>query len=184
MSNVSVSPGPSGPIAVRITSISQLFNSLDPFPFQERDLDKSAEEFIVGWARELPRDEPIHVVLHLPTAELQKPECRDVGTALQKYFKYRAEVTQRDLNELFRTGRLSLLIGMAVLAIGLLATQVITGRLGESSLARYFQEGLIIISWVANWKPVETFLYDWWPVLRTRNLYRRLANANVEMRTY
>jgi len=184
MSDVSVSPGPSGPIAVRITSISQLFNSLDPFPFQERDLDKSAEEFIVGWARELPRDEPIHVVLHLPTAELQKPECRDVGTALQKYFKYRAEVTQRDLNELFRTGRLSLLIGMTVLAVGLLATQAITGRLGESSLGRYFEEGLIIISWVGNWKPVETFLYDWWPVLRTRNLYRRLANAKVEMHTY
>jgi len=123
-------------------------------------------------------------VLHLPTAELQKPECRDVGTALQKYFKYRAEVTQRDLNELFRTGRLSLLIGMTVLAVGLLATQAITGRLGESSLGRYFEEGLIIISWVGNWKPVETFLYDWWPVLRTRNLYRRLANAKVEMHTY
>ena len=53
MSNVSVSPGPSGPIAVRIASISQLFNSLDPFPFQERDLDKNAEEFIVGY---LPKD--------------------------------------------------------------------------------------------------------------------------------
>jgi hypothetical protein len=184
MNDVSVSPGPSGPIAVRITSISQLFNSLDPFPFQERDLDKNAEEFIVGWARELPREEPIHIVLHLPATELDKPECKDVASALQKYFRYRAEVTQRDLNELFRMGRRSLLIGMAVLAFGLLATQFVTGRLGESALARYFEEGLIIISWVANWKPVETFLYDWWPVLRTRNLYRRLANAKVEMRTY
>ena len=52
MNDISVSPGPSGPIAVRITSISQLFNSFDPFPFQERDLDEKAEEFIVGWARE------------------------------------------------------------------------------------------------------------------------------------
>ena len=184
MSDVSVSPSAKGPIAVRISSLSQLFNSLDPFPFQERDLDKNAEEFIVGWARELPRDQPIQIVLHLPATEVQKPECKDVGAALQRYFNYRAEVTQRDLNELFRTGRLSLLIGMAVLAVGLLATQYITGRLGESQLARYFQEGLIIMSWVANWKPMETFLYDWWPVARTRNLYRRLANAEVEMRPY
>jgi len=184
MSDVSVSPGPSGPIAVRIASISQLFNSLDPFPFQERDLDRNAEEFIVGWARELPRDQPIRIVLHLPTTELEKPECKEVGTALRKYFGYRAEVTQRDLNELFRMGRRSLAIGMAVLAAGLLTTQVVTGRLGESSLARYFEEGLIIISWVANWKPVEIFLYDWWPILRTRNLYRRLANANVETQAY
>jgi hypothetical protein len=184
MSNGSASPGATGPIAVRITSLSQLFNSLDPFPFQERDLDKNAEEFIVGWARELPRDQPISIVLHLPAAELQRPECKDVSAGLQKYFNYRSEVSQRELNELFRTGRLSLVIGMAVLAAGLLATQVITGRLGESSLARYFEEGLIIISWVANWKPVEIFLYDWWPVLRTRNLYRRLANATVDVEPY
>jgi hypothetical protein len=184
MNDVSVSPGGKDPIAVRITSISQLFNSLDPFPFQERDLDKNAEEFIAGWARELPRDQPIDIVLHLPAAEVEKPECKDVGAALQKYFRYRAEVTQRELKELFRTGRLSLVIGMAVLAVGLFVTQLITGRLGQSQLARFFEEGLIIISWVANWKPVEIFLYDWWPVARTRNLYRRLANATVELRPY
>ena len=103
---------------------------------------------------------------------------------MQKYFKYRAEVTQRDLNELFPMGRWSLLIGMVVLAVGPLATQLVTGRLGESQLARYFEEGLIIISWVANWKPMEIFLYERWPVLRTRNLYRQLANPTVEARAY
>jgi hypothetical protein len=184
MSDVTVLPNAKGPIAVRIGALSQLFNSLDPFPFKERDLDKSAEEFIVGWARELPGNQPIHIVLHMPASETQKPEAKDVGPALQKYFDYRAEMTQRDLNQLFRTGRLSLAIGVAVLAAGFVATQLITGRLGESALARFFQEGLIIISWVANWKPVETFLYDWWPVKRTRNLYRRLSNATVETRAY
>ena len=139
MNDVSVSQGTKGPIAVRISSLSQLFNSLDPFPFQERDLDKNAEEFIVGWARELPRDQPIHIVLHLPAAEVQKPECRDVGSGLQKYFNYRAEVTQRELNELFRMGRWSLMIGMTVLAVGLLATQLITGRLGEFATRALFR---------------------------------------------
>jgi hypothetical protein len=179
-----MSVSPKGPIAVRIASLSQLFNSLDPFPFQERDLDKNAEEFIAGWARELPRAEPIHIMLHLPAAEAQKPECEEVGEALRKYFAYRAEVTQRDLNELFRTAQRALSIGMSVLAVGLLSTQFITSQLGESGFARYFQEGVIIMSWVANWKPMEMLLYDWWPVLRTRNLYRRLSNATVEIRPY
>lgn len=183
MSDVSVPTGNKGPIAVRITSISQLFNSLDPFPFQERDLDEKAEGFIVGWARELPRDQPIRIVLHLPKAEVEKPECREVRAALRKYFDYRADVTQRDLNELFRTGRLSLAIGMTVLAAGLITTQFISGRLGESQLASYFREGLIILAWVANWRPMEIFLYDWWPVLRRRNLYRRLSNADVDVQS-
>jgi hypothetical protein len=140
MSDVSVPLGGQNVIAVRITSISQLFNSLDPFPFQERDLDEKAEEFIVGWARELPRDQPIRIEIHLPAAEHEKPECKDVGSALHKYFNYRADVTQRDLKQLFRTGRRSLLIAMAALAVGLLATQYITSRLGESQLARYFRK--------------------------------------------
>jgi hypothetical protein len=42
-------------IEVRVEEISQLFDTLDPFPFRERDLDKQAEEYIVGWAHELPR---------------------------------------------------------------------------------------------------------------------------------
>jgi hypothetical protein len=37
---------------------------------------------------------------------------------------------------------------------------------------------------VANWKPIEIFLYDWWPLLRRRNLYRRLSEASVEVTAY
>jgi hypothetical protein len=37
-------------IEVRIHEVSQIFNSLDPSPFTERDL---AEAYIVGWAREV-----------------------------------------------------------------------------------------------------------------------------------
>jgi hypothetical protein len=39
-------------IEIRIEKIDHLFQSFDPFPFREKDLDKDAEEFIVGWARE------------------------------------------------------------------------------------------------------------------------------------
>jgi hypothetical protein len=41
------------------------------------------------------------------------------------------------------------------------------------------EEGLIILGWVANWRPIEIFLYDWWPIVRHRNLLLRLANAEV-----
>ena len=48
-----------GTIELRVEEISQLFDNLDPFPFRERDLDKDAEAYIVGWARELPRSQPL-----------------------------------------------------------------------------------------------------------------------------
>jgi hypothetical protein len=48
--------------------------------------------------------------------------------------------------------------------------------------SKSLQESLIILGWVANWKPIEIFLYDWWPLARRRDLYRRLANASVELK--
>lgn len=44
-------------IEVRLRDLGQLFNSLDPSPFLDRDLDAEAEKFIVSWAHELPRGE-------------------------------------------------------------------------------------------------------------------------------
>jgi hypothetical protein len=38
---------------------------MDPSPFHERDLDDDAEEFIVGWAREFPRCDPVSLVVHV-----------------------------------------------------------------------------------------------------------------------
>jgi hypothetical protein len=171
-------------IEVRVDDVSQLFDTLDPFPFPHRDLDKDAEEFIVGWARELPRDQPLCIVVHLPAAEIEKQHAAELRVAINRYFDYRVDVLGRDLNELFRVGRLSLGIGLCVLAFGLAATQAIAGRLAPTPLTRFFEESLIIVSWVANWKPLEIFLYDWWPVVRRRNLYRRLASATVELKPY
>ena len=42
-------------IELRVNNVAQLFHTLDPFPFRERDLDKEAEEFIVGWGPRIVR---------------------------------------------------------------------------------------------------------------------------------
>jgi hypothetical protein len=46
-------------IELRVNEVAQLFHTLDQFPFRERDFGREAEDFIVGWARELPIDQPI-----------------------------------------------------------------------------------------------------------------------------
>jgi hypothetical protein len=172
----------SSPIEVRVDELSQLFDTLDPFPFRERDLDKDAEEYIVGWAREFPRDQPISIVIHAPEDALKSEYADQMGPALNRYFAYRAEIIARDLNELFRIGRQSLLIGVTVLAVCVLTSRATVAALGSGNVGRFMEEGLIILGWVANWRPIEIFLYDWWPLARRRDLYRRLAAANVELR--
>jgi hypothetical protein len=171
-------------IEVQVDEVAQLFNTLDPFPFRERDLDRSAEEFIVGWARELPRNKPFRIVIHLPESECKPGLAEQLREALSRYFAYRADMTGRDLNEMFRVGRLSLAIGIAVLAACILAVGFARRIFGTGELTRFIDEGIIILGWVANWRPIEILLYDWWPLARRRNLYRRLAAAGIELKPH
>jgi hypothetical protein len=170
-------------IELRIEEISQLFHTLDPFPFRDKDLDADAEEFIVSWARELPPDQPLKIVVHVPEAQASTPEARELDAALKRYFDHRAQAIRRELRELFRIGRRALAIGLTVLSLCILGTQTVTTEL-TSPLGRFLGESLTIFGWVANWRPIEIFLYDWWPIVRRRNLYRRLAAARVELRPY
>ncbi|HKM82407.1 MAG TPA: hypothetical protein VJY15_15780, partial [Candidatus Acidoferrum sp.] len=45
-------------ISLKLRDMNQLFNSMDPSPFIEKDLDDDAEEFIVSWAQEFPHNAP------------------------------------------------------------------------------------------------------------------------------
>jgi len=170
---------PAGVIKLRLSRIEQLFNSLDPSPFHERDLDAAAEEYIAGWAREFPADAALQIRIELPAAEARRAQAQGTAVAIANYFAYRADLIGRDLRELFRMGRRYLLIGVVVLALCLLANQLLRANFPDNALMRTIEESLLILGWVANWKPLETFLYDWWPLRRRQRLYRRLHRAST-----
>lgn len=171
------------PIEVRLNSVSQLFQSLDPYPFRERDLDKDAEEFIVTWARGLPRDRPLEILVHLPKQEVEPERVAEIQSAIGRHFSYRAEEASQDLQELFAVGRLYLMIGLSVLTICTLAAQVADRVAAGHGWSKIIAEGLVILGWVTNWRPAEIFLFEWLPISRRRRLLRRLADARVIVRS-
>jgi hypothetical protein len=171
-------------IEVRVDKVAQLFHTLDPFPFRERDLDQDVEDYIVGWARELPRSDAISIIVYIPEIELKVGGVQDVGEAFRRYFASRSVAIQHDLNELFRIGRKSLAIGIAILVGCFASAHLVAGYLSDASLKNIVGESLLILGWVANWRPLEIFLYDWWPIAQRQRLYGRLAEAPVELRPY
>ncbi|ANW02146.1 hypothetical protein [Bradyrhizobium icense] len=171
-------------IEVRVNDIAQLFHTLDPFPFREKDLAEEAENFIVGWAQEMPVNRPISIVVHVPAVQAQVMASRELAEAVSRYFCGRAAAVQRELNELFRIGRYSLAIGASILTACLLLAHLAAGYLADSAIKRLAEESFLILGWVANWRPLEIFLYDWWPLARRRDLYRRLSVARIELKPY
>ena len=56
------------------------------------------------------------------------------------------------------------------------------GKWAETNTAiDVFREGLIICGWVAMWRPIQIFLYDWWPILGDRRLFDRLSRMPVQI---
>ncbi len=170
-----------GLIEVKLTELKQFFNSMDPSPFHECDLDDDAEEFIVSWAQEHPRQHDLRLVLHLTQAPPDTPDPqRLVAESVAHYFDYRARMMHREFKRLMREGRASFMIGLLFLIACQYAASLIASPAGNwPTVAR---EGLTIIGWVAMWKPLNIYLYSWWPILTRRRLYQRLARMPVEVR--
>jgi hypothetical protein len=169
-------------IEVHLRTAEQLFNSLDPSPFHERDLDDEAERYIVGCAREIKGSGPLQLVITLPDVARKGKVAQHMPEAIHNYFSYRAIQSQQDIHELLRIGWRSLAIGLAVLVLCFLAIQYLERAAMQSTIGRLTEQSLLILGWVANWRPLEIFLYDWWPMRRRLLLLRRLAVMPVDVR--
>ena len=163
----------------RLRELAQLFNSMDPSPFIDRDLDAAAEEFIVSWAQELPHQAELELVIHLAT---QPPPDRAQGVeaAVHHYFASRADIKQREFRQLLRRGRTSLLIGLGFMG-GCLALGGLALRLLPAGWNSFVEVSLSIVGWVAMWRPLEIYLYDWWPIRNEARLLKRLARMRVRL---
>jgi hypothetical protein len=152
---------------------------MDPSPFLDRDLDHDAEEFIVSRSRELPRDRPVELVVHLatPAAVTQVAETE---SAVQHYFATRADMKRREFRLLLRNGHISLTIGLVFLTGCLLASGVVA-RLPHAQTVEVIREGLVIAGWVAMWRPLQTYLYDWWPLRTDWQILQRLSRMHVRL---
>jgi hypothetical protein len=168
-------------IEIKLRTVSQLFHTLDPSPFREKDLADEAADYIIDQAEELPHNAQIDVILHVPADELPQSSAFDIASAIKDYFDLRSHNASREMRELFRTGRLSLLIGLIVLSICLLLGWLFAERLDEGPLSDILRESFLIFGWVAIWKPSEIFLYSWPPLARRRKLFRRLSQVNVKV---
>jgi hypothetical protein len=166
-------------IEVHVAELKQLFNSIDPSPFRNRDLDPKAEDFIVAWAKDFHRDMQLALVVSLDRSAGLHDEAAVLRDAIHEFFRQRALGQRRRLRELLRVGRTSLAIGLVVLASAVALGNLFGNLLKGSNVGDMLRETLVIGGWVSMWRPLETFLYDWWPIRNEARLSDRLAAMPV-----
>lgn len=167
-------------IEVKLRNLNQLFNSMDPSPFHEKDLDDKAEQFIVSWAMEYPLHEPVVLIVHLEEPPPVGNAVSILDEAVHHFFAYRSQIKRSELRDLLARGRVSLIIGLVFLGVCIAVSRGVN-QFGSSALLGIVQESLLIGGWVAMWRPLEIFLYDWWPLRRMRRLYDKLSQMEVRV---
>ena len=114
-------------IDISVGRLQQLFYSLDPSPFHDRDLDHDAEEYILSSAEEIALQRPLKLIVHLPPDQLAHADQAALERAIHNYFAYQQRQLQRRLRLLFHDGRIALAVGIAFLFVCVLIRQLILG---------------------------------------------------------
>jgi hypothetical protein len=125
--------------------------------------------------------DPLVLVVHLA----EKPPGQEpqplIAQAVHHYFAYRARLNRLEFRRLLHEGRRSLMIGLLFLGACLTISQMLLGK-QPGTFWDVIRESLTIGGWVAMWKPMEIYLYEWWPVRHRGRVYEKLSQMPVEVR--
>nr|WP_315464217.1 hypothetical protein [uncultured Rhodoferax sp.] len=167
-------------LELRVHELAQLFNSMDPTPFHNKAIDQAAEAYIENWARGLPAKTPVHLTIHLKSMPTDGEPSALVTEAIHHHFADKARQVRSDLQDLFWQGRTSLVIGLTFVALCLLAADAI-GKWENGTMYTIARESLTIVGWVAMWRPMQIFFYDWWPLARRIRTAKMLSRARIKV---
>jgi hypothetical protein len=123
----------------------------------------------------------VDLIVHLEKLPEGHNVQRLVEDAVHHYFAYRARLNELEFKRLMKQGRLSLLVGLSFLGACFLAIEFL-GSNAISAFPAFFKEGLTIAGWVAMWRPLEIYLYEWWPLRRRGQILDKLSRMAVEVR--
>ena len=167
-------------IEIKLTSILQMFNSFDPAPFHEKEIDTAAEHYIVDTVKDFPKKTRFKIIIYLPHDIATSDQAKKIVPAIHNHFQYKVLVTDRKFRSHFRHGRTTLLIGLTFLAIAMVARQMVSGVSGHIP-AQLFADAFLIIGWVAMWEPITVLLYELWPIIQTKRIYEKISTMEIEI---
>ncbi len=165
-------------IDIRLNEIGQLYDSLDPSPFREKSLNRDAESYLIESAGEFPPKAEFRVLVHGPPS--LQAHVDDIAAAIHTHFCSLSTLAERRHRRRQRIFHMALLLGFAVLAAALLLRTLVAdwpGAVGE-----VVAEGLLILAWVALWRPAEMAAFDEWERREQLRLLQGLAQVPVEFR--
>ena len=146
-----------------------------------RLLNREVEEFIVKAAESMDNGADIELVLLV--LENGNSSEDEIQSAIHQHFHFCMQSSKKQLRNTIKRGWSSLVIAIVFLLTLLFFTRFFVDQIPEDGLMIPLRELLIILGWVALWRPAELLLYEWQPYRRQVKLFERLSRARVKIAT-
>ena len=169
-------------ITVHLNDLSQLFTAPSGDPFLEEPSLVSGIELILdeltpyalGWGARTK------TTIMLPKGSLDPSLANKTSAAVKRYCQFKIRQNQHALVALRWQGIKALQMGIIFLAGCLFLSAFLSGTaLVPGFLGTLLSNGLEIAGWVSLWRPIEIFLYEWWPYWRENQLYTHMMNMLI-----
>ncbi len=164
-------------VELAVPDYNHLFDGRDPNRFRQKDLDDDAVDYIVSSIQEVTLPKLSHIEIYFDQVFSQE-EQNIVVDAIHTFFRYESEMMSKRINSTLRKGFKSLIIGIIFLSFASLTSLLLKNT--DHFLGLFFKEGILLIGWVSMWKPINIFLYDWWPLADLRRLYDGLSSVRID----
>ena len=166
-------------IEIKISKIDQLFNSMDPSPFLEKDLDDDALDYIVDAVSEHHINTPQKIIIHLPKKEQKRINEGEIRESIKHFFRYKKSRAEKGIKAKIREGQINFGIAIIFLVVMITFNELVLQN-SKSVTIKIISESIFIISWVIMWKPISDMVYEWWPLQREKRRFHKISEMDIE----
>jgi hypothetical protein len=170
--------GPQTPeFAIRLDSIDQLFWGFEAGPVAKRTLSGDARWYLLDEWERVRDAEPSHLTVYAPESDRADTDEDAVREAIWTSLRKSSGPLGR-IDPLSRQEKVSAWIGVAVLLACVWASTAMD-QLTDNLVVQGLSQGILLVGWVALWRPAERFVVEVVPHVFNRRRFAEFADIDV-----
>jgi hypothetical protein len=168
---------PTSEFAIRLSSIDQLFWEFDARPVADRTLSEDARWYLLDEWERVRKGEPSYLTVYAPEADRADTDEDAVRSAIRTSLR-RASGPLRRIDPLSRQEKVAAIIGIVFLLACVMASTAMTQE-SNDVLVEGLAQGILLVGWVALWRPAERFVVEVAPHMVNRRRFAEFADVDV-----
>jgi hypothetical protein len=163
--------------AIRLSSIDSLFWEFDARPVAERALHADVRWTLLDEWERVRHSEPSALNIYAPESDRERTDEDAVRTAIRTSLRS-ASGPLRRVDPLSRQEKVAARIGIGFLFVSIMVSTVLD-RASDEVLVEGLSQGILVVGWVALWRPAERFVVAVVPHVFNRRRFAEFADIDV-----